>query len=133
MSDTGVPTIGQMIDKYKELETYIEAEEAAYAERMKPYTTAIATIKNACLAELQRTGQQNAKSENGGTAYQQEILSVKVDNQDTLFDYVSKSGNWAMVTLAPVKDAVKQYREAHAADPPGIISQPIVKCNIRRT
>jgi len=128
-----MPTIGEMIDKCLELEAYVEQEQNAFDVQIKPYKEAVTALKQACLGELQRTGQQNAKSENGGTAYQQTILSVKVDNQDTLRDFVVQNNRWDMVSLSALKDGVKAYREQFDKDPPGVVSQPITKCNIRRS
>lgn len=124
-------TIGQLIDKYKELDAFVETEDTAHSERMKPYREAIATIKNAALSELQRTGQQNAKSENGGTAYQQTIMSVKVDNSSAFLDFVAKNNRWDMLSPQALKEPVKEFVETNKAEPPGLKVEFITKCNIR--
>jgi len=128
------PTLGDLIDKYKELETYVEAEDAAYGAAMKPYKDAINLIKSAVLAELQRTGQQNAKSENGGTAYQQTSMSVKVDNREQFLDFISQQGRWDMLDAGALKEPVKDWLDKNnGVEPPGLKVSYFTKCNIRRS
>jgi hypothetical protein len=126
-------TIGELIDKYKELEDFVEAEDKVYGEKMKPYRDAINTIKQAALGELQRTGQQNAKSENGGTAYQQTILSVKVDKPDEFIKFIVEQARWDMLSPGALKEPVREYLEQTKAPPPGLLTEFITKCNIRRS
>lgn len=128
-----MPTIGELIDKYKELETYVEAEDEAYNKRMKPFKDGINTIKQAALAELQRTGQQNAKSENGGTAYQQTILSVKVDKPDVFIQFVRDNDRWDMLSPGALKEPVREFLDKTSTPPPGLLTEFITKCNIRRS
>jgi len=123
--------IGDLIAKEKEFEAYVEAETKAFDERMKPYTEGIKVLKNTLLAMLQEQNLQNFKSYHG-TAYQQTILSVKVDNKDAFLDFVVKQGKWDMLNVGAAKEPVQAFLDANAGvTPPGIKVDYITKCNIR--
>lgn len=127
------PTIGDLVAKHNELLAYIEGEDAAYAERMKPYKDGINLIKQACLTALQEQGQQNAKTE-AGTAYQQTSMSVKVDNRDEYLRFIAEQNMWSMLDAGALKDPVRDWLDKNnGTPPPGIAVTFFTKCNIRRT
>jgi hypothetical protein len=126
------PTIGALVEKHNELLAYVEAEQAAFDERIKPYTDALATIKGAALAHLQEQGQQNAKTE-FGTAYQSTIMSVKVDNPAIFLDFIREQGLWTMLQVGALKEPVREFLDTTSRPPPGLKVDFITKCNIRRS
>lgn len=124
-------TIGDLVAKHNEIKTLIEAEDEAHKEKMKPYRDGLNAILAACGVMLQEQGQQNAKTE-AGTAYLNHSLSVKVDNREDFIKFVT-DGHFEFLDAGVLKDPVRDYREKHSADPPGVLSTPFVKCLIRRT
>lgn len=130
------PTIGDLVAKHNELKAYIEAEDEAYKERMKPYKDGINAILATCGVILQAQAGPDGKSNfssDAGTAYLQHGLSVKVDNRADFLNFVREVDGWDYVDLGVLKDPVRAYLDKHNAPPPGIKTEAFVKCLIRRT
>ena len=125
------PTIGDLVAKHNEIKGYIEAEDEAHKERMKPYREGLNAILATCGVMLQEQGQQNAKTE-AGTAYLNHGLSVKVDNRETFLQFVA-DGHLDFLDAGVLKDPVRDWLDKHQADPPGVKTEAFVKCLIRRT
>jgi hypothetical protein len=127
------PTIGDLVARHNELLAYVEAEQAEYDTRMKPYTEAIVLLKGACLTILQEQGQQNAKTENG-TAYQVTTMGVKVDNRNEFLKFIVDQQQWDMLQAGALKEPVKDWLDKHdGVKPPGVAIEFFTKCNIRRS
>lgn len=127
------PTIGELVAKHNDLLAFIEGENAAFEQKMKPYNDGIFAIKAACLATLQAQGQQNAKTEDG-TAYQSTTLSIKVDNPDDFLNFVVTQKRWDMMRPEAVKAQVQDFLDKNnGTPPPGVKTEFFTKCNIRRT
>ena len=127
------PTIGDLVARHNELLAYVEAEQAEYDTRMKPYTEAINVIKGTCLAILQEQGQQNAKTENG-TAYQVTTMGVKVDNRGEFLKFIIDQQQWDMLQAGALKEPVKDWLDKNnGVPPPGVKTEFFTKCNIRRS
>lgn len=125
------PTIGEMIAKHNEIKAFIEAEEAVYNERMKPYRDALVALTTTCGVELQRQGLQNSNVEGVGTAYLQHGDSVTVDNKDDFVKFVLDD-HLEFLDARVLKDPARDWLNKHQAVPPGVKIVPFVKCIIRR-
>lgn len=127
------PTIGDLIAKHNEIKTYAEAEQTDFDARMKPYRDAMEAINGAILAELQRQGVQNFKTD-AGTAYQQTTMSVKVDNRADFLQFVTEKDRWDFLDARCLKDPVKEWLDKNdGVVPPGVKVDFFTKCNIRRS
>jgi hypothetical protein len=124
------PTIGDMLAKHNEIKALVEAEDAAYEARMKPYKDAMRTLVSACGALLVEQKMQNFKSDDG-TAYLQHGLSVKVDNRAEFLQFVLDN-HFDFLDAGVLKDPVRDWIDKTQAPPPGIKAEPFVKCIIRR-
>lgn len=128
------PTIGEMIAKHNEIKAYVEAEDAAHTERLKPYKAAMNALVTACGVQLQTQMGSDGKANfacDDGTAYLQHGLSVKVDNREAFLDFVAND-HWDFLDAGALKDPVRDWIAANHASPPGIKAEPFVKCIIRR-
>jgi hypothetical protein len=122
-----------MIAKHNELLAFVETENAAHDERMKPFNDAIGAIKNACLAFLQEQNAQNFKTDDG-TAYQVTTMSVKVDNPAAFLDFVIKDKHPEFLSPQVLKDPVRDWLDkSNGVPPPGVKIDFFTKCNIRRS
>ena len=126
------PTIGEMIAKHNEIKAFVETEQAAFDERIKPYKQAMQTLVTACGVELQNQQLQNFKADDG-TAYLQHGLSVKVDNREDYLKFLHSSERWDFLDAGVLKDPVREWIAKYEAPPPGIKTEAFVKCIIRRT
>ena len=128
------PTLGELVAKANDITDYIKAEDDAHDAKMKPYKDGLVAIKGMVLGMLQASGQQNAKIEGEGTAYQQTTSSLKVDNRNAFLEFVATQGKWDMLQVGVLKDPVEAYIEANnGTPPPGIKLEYFTKCNIRRS
>jgi hypothetical protein len=123
--------IGQLVEQHNKILAFVEQESAAFAERMKPYNEALEVLTQACLQFLNDSGQQNAKTEHG-TAYKKSFMSAKVSNRQAFLDFVL-ANHLEFLDARVLKDPVKDWREQHHGDPPGVTTETTVKCHIRRT
>lgn len=131
-----MPTISEMIERHNEIKVYLEKEAMGYAERMKPYNEAMGVIEQVILGMLNKefpdlNGPASFKCE-AGTAYRSRTLSVRVTDKQAFTDFIL-DGHMEFLDARVLKEPVKEWREANHADPPGVTSDPVIKCNIRRT
>jgi hypothetical protein len=135
------PTIGEVIDRYKAIEAHVDAECAKFDEAMKPWKEAMDTMKGYIHGELLRQNLKNFKSEKG-TAYLTETLSAKVDNRADFLEFV-KQDHWEFLDARVLKEPVENWLASEeirakmepgyvAKPPPGLKTEWIIKCNIRK-
>lgn len=122
---------GELITKFLELRAFVEAEEAALKELLKPHKEGMLAIQTALGVDLQNEGLQNFKGEDG-TAYLKHSDGIKVDNKATFLQHCRDSGAWNMLDIGCLVDPVREYQTEHGKLPPGITSSPSVTCIIRR-
>jgi hypothetical protein len=136
------PTIGEVIDRYKAIEAHVDAECAKFDETMKPWKEAMDTMKGYIHGELLRQNLKNFKSEKG-TAYLTETLSAKVDNRADFLEFV-RQDNWNFLDARVLKEPVENWLTSEenraktepgyvAKPPPGLKTEWIIKCNIRKS
>ena len=124
-------TIGDMIAKQQELKAFIEKEEKALAEWLKPYKEARTAIEVACGVALQTQGLQNFKAEDG-TAYLRHSDGIKVDNKAAFLQFVRGEDRFDMLDIGCLVDPIREFLNQKGALPPGITSTPSVTCIIRK-
>lgn len=126
-------SVGDLIAKYAELKAHIDGENEKHDAVMKPFNDGLNAIKTAIGAELQRQGLQNFKSDDG-TAYLSNIMDAKVVDQHLFLDFVAKNNHWAMVSLKPLADPVKDWLDVHnGVPPPGVDVSFTTRTNIRKS
>lgn len=129
-------TIAEMIERHNELKAYLEKSAESYAAHVKPYNEAMGVIEQAILTMLNKefpdlSGPASFKCE-AGTAYRSNVLSVSVTDKMAFKDFIL-DGHMEFLDARVLKEPVKQWRDEHHADPPGVTGTPTLKCNIRRT
>lgn len=146
MSDsTSTPTVGEMIDRVKELEAYIAKEIMATEERLKPYQQAADLLSGAVKQYLLDNNIQNIKSAEGRfTAYISRPLSVKVIDRERFLNFITYYDKWEFLDARCLKEPVEKLldeneeraKRGEAPIPPsslGISAEPVIKCNIRKS
>jgi len=125
-------TMEELIKQFRALKTDAEALAKEQAEAMKPYTSAMDTIKNFVLLKMDEQGAQNIKTDEG-TAYISTGLKPKVDNRDALLEHVREHDVWGMLDIGVLLDPVKDYLDKSGGEPPpGVMIEYWRRCNIRK-
>jgi hypothetical protein len=129
----------QLVSRYLELRTFVEAETAKQQEFIKPFTESMAVITNELHRRLLernpnwQPGMKASGSAGGGTFFLKTSQSVKVADRQQFFDYVFEHRAVNMLTAHVAKDAVEEYQEKHNdALPPGITVDRIVQLQVRK-
>jgi hypothetical protein len=126
-----MPTIGEMIERHQELKRHVERETEAFSTAIKPYSDAMGIIEQCILAELDKQGLKNFKSEHG-TAYKSVTMSAKVDDRETYLQFVQR-GHWDFLDARVLKGPVEEWIEKTKEPPPGVAVGYNAKCNIRKS
>lgn len=144
-----VPAI-DLITEYREIETWAEAQDKAYAEFMKPRRDRMNEIKQQLLA-MALAQKVNSFPTDAGTAYISEGITAKVDpntapyknergeevtGREALLDFFLE--NWEKygaeyAQIGITLDGVKAFIAEHRKPPPGIAIQQWQRLNIRKT
>jgi len=125
-------TPAEMVDQYLKMRDWIDAEDSAYAAKIKPYKDAMALIEQIMLEHLNANGAQNLKCE-AGTAYKKPYLSAKVDNRDRFLEFIKENNRWEFLDARVLKEPVREYLDIHQAAPPGVATETGIKVHIRRS
>src|SRR5580698_3630261 len=146
MSDNNsTPMVGEMIDRVKELEAYIEAEMARCTERLAPYQQAANILTAAVKQYLLDTKSQSVRSEEGRyLAYLSRTVSVKVIDRDAFLAWVVGKNHFEFLDARCLKGPVEELldendKRAQRGEVPiapsslGISAEPQIKCNIRKS
>ena len=123
MTMANEPPTGLLIDKYKEIEAYIDQKEKALKEHLAPYREGMQKIEDTLFARLTAENAQSFKSAaTGAIAYKQRWTSTKVADRDKWVEWVFNNWDTAlpMLTNHVGKDAVLAYAEENKALPDGI-------------
>ena len=128
-------TVGALIAKHGELKTAIAEIQDRLDAELKPYTTALDTISQALLVELQNSGGQNFKcKETGATAYLSTTMHLKVADRGEFLGFLIENRAWDMLDARPLKEPVKNWLDDNnGTPPPGVTVEFITKCNVRRS
>lgn len=125
------PTDLQLITQYVKLRDHVATRTKALTDALKPYKSGMETIETALMARLIQRGADNTKTE-AGTAYKVEHLNVKVVDREKFIEYALNGGG-DMLLASPQKDAVRQYLDAHKANPPGVEVTYFSDINVRKS
>lgn len=118
------------------LEEEIKAAQAKLAEWAKPRNERIKEIEAEIRSRLLERKSNSTKTESG-TAYFSDIMSVKVEDQTALFDFMAD--NWEkygsdMIKLGAKIDTVRQYMiDNEGKLPPGLSNSFYKNLNIKRS
>lgn len=127
---------GQLIEQYIKLRDYIAVLNAEQEAKIAPYKTAMTTIENALLAEMNDLGPdtQNIKVKGIGTAFKKKWTSATMGDRPTCMAFVADDFDKRneMLTNAITKKWVEEWIETNGAPPPGVNFSQGVQINIRR-
>lgn len=125
-----------LIAEHNKIDDWIKSESKRFDEYCKPHKERLRAIEQQLHAYLLEQKVQNIKGEHG-TAYLSRILTLKIENRENLLDFANE--NWdtvgnALLLISAQKDAVKEWMDSHEGNPPpGVTTDYIIKCNVRRT
>lgn len=145
-------TDADLIKKYVEIRDFLEKKSTEFGEQMKPYQAALDSIGGEMLSRLNERDAQNCKTE-FGTAFKKTDMSVRMADRETFFHfllepyepYIENAAQeiafdemrqriQAFTTAHLAKDAVKEYLDGSAGQPPpGVDVTYFTKVNIRRS
>jgi hypothetical protein len=118
------------------LEDLIKSAQAKFDEWAKPHKERIAAIENAIRARLLQRNADSTKTD-AGTAYFSNLMNTKIENRETLFDFIAD--NWEtygndMLKLGAAIDAVRRYMdENEGKPPPGLSISFFKRLNLKRS
>lgn len=114
--------ISEMLEEYVAIAEYVDDEML----KIKPYTEAMANIKEALLAQMNQLELNSLKSTAGHAVTRVKAISAKVEDAEAFYDFVFESGDTAFLTKHVAKDAVDTYMKEHEGEcPPGIKSESV--------
>jgi acyl-CoA reductase-like NAD-dependent aldehyde dehydrogenase len=124
-----------LIAENHKIDELIKAAQEKFNEWAKPHVTRRDEIENILLARLQERKANNTKTDSG-TAYISHPMTVKVEDQGALFDWVAE--NWESVsadTKLNIKvDAIRAFMENNEGKaPPGLKIGYATNLNINRS
>ena len=128
-------TPADLIKTYNETKAFIDAEVKRFEEYSKPFKEKLNQIANQLLAVSNQQG-VNSFSTEFGTAYRSTILNTKIEDREKYVDFVLD--HWddigsGMLQVGVTKDAVKQYMDDNAGQPPpGITISYYTRINVNR-
>jgi len=127
-------TPANLIKKYISIRDYVEAQQKADEERLKPYKDGMVAIEGAVQQHLIDTGAENIKTE-FGTAYRTTHMSVRLADRQAFINYIVNvdADPFSYFTNAVSKEKIKEHIDAHGSAPSGIDITTIQKVNFRRS
>jgi acyl-CoA reductase-like NAD-dependent aldehyde dehydrogenase len=124
-----------LIAENHKIDELIKAAQEKFNEWAKPHVTRRDEIENILLARLQERKANNTKTDSG-TAYISHPMTVKIEDQAALFDWIAD--NWDEVSadtkLSLKVDAIRTYMEKNEGKaPPGLKIGYATNLNINRS
>lgn len=124
-------TDANLIGAYRELRDRRDQLKDKHAKELAPYNTQMGSIESELLKRMDARGAENSKTPHG-TAYKSIVSSVKVVNSGAFLDWLQETGSWECADIRGAKKEVEAYMEEHAALPPGLDVNRMVKCGVRK-
>lgn len=119
-------TPDQLIERYIKLRNRVAEIKERHKDELQTFTTVMRRIENTLLEHLAETN-LNAVKGDAGTAYQQVMTSVTVDDWDQTLTYVRKQEAWDLLEARVSKQAALTLIEESQQPIPGVkISQVLV-------
>jgi hypothetical protein len=130
-----VITDNDLIAENHKLEDQIKAGMTRFTEWAKPLKDRIKAIEDDLFARLAERGADSTKTD-AGTAYISNLATVKIENNETLFDFAAD--HWLdygdEIKLSISKAAVDRYmNENNGQLPPGVSLSKYSRLNIKRS
>lgn len=126
-------TTQDYIRQYVALRDKVEDMESAHKDRLKPFKTAMQTIENVLLDELNKLEADNIKTPEG-TCFKSTQTRVHCADKEVFFDWVGE--NWTnrrtFLTANVAKDTLKDYTENGGDIPPGLDVKYETRVMVRR-
>ena len=121
-----------LIERYVAYRDFEAREKEKFELRLKPYKDAREAIEHELARRLHERGAENTRTEHG-TAYFSTTLAMRVEDKQEFSRHVIGGEHWELVDWRPLKEAVKEFCEAHeGVAPPGVSAEWITNVNIRR-
>jgi len=109
----------KVIGAYVTLRDYIDAQNKAHEERMKPRKEQLDKLNSILLTALNATGQNSAKT-TAGTAYKKQWTSAKIVDKEAFRRHVIGSEEWDLIDWRANVKAVTATVEETQSPPPGV-------------
>lgn len=132
MSDTqpnGPMDVNDLVGKIRQIRARIDAEEADYKARIKPFQELENDFLNMIQDFLLSTNQQNAKTPNG-TAYLAHKDSYKVEDQSEFSRHVIGTESWELIEWRANRTGIKAFETKFKELPPGMTKSTLLETRI---
>ena len=121
-----------LIERYVAYRDTLSKRTEKRAAEDAPYKAAMTAIEQELARRLHERGAENTRTEHG-TAYLSTTLSMRTEDKAEFSHHVIGGEHWELVDWRPLKDAVKDFCDAHDGQaPPGVKAEWITNVNIRR-
>jgi hypothetical protein len=128
----GVPELDKLINQYVQLRDRKRALEAQHKAQLAPYNKVMAEVEGMMLDYMQRAGVDSVSTP-GGTAYQSTKRSASIKDGAAFRKFVVETGAYNLVDWRANANAVFDYLNDHAGNPPpGVNPSSRVTVNFRR-
>ena len=125
-------TTGDLVKKYLIIRDKKKELQDQHKSQLAPFNEALQKLEDIFQKQMVEQGLKNLTTEDG-TAYQSEVVSVKVADWDRFREYVLAGGLWHMLEQRANKTAVQEVMEETGQLPPGLDINRAIKVNVRRS
>lgn len=114
-----MPTVDEIIGRYREAEQQIAAIDAEAAAKTAPLKKQLEVMEKWISAKSLQDGWESQRTKHG-TVYFAPTARCSVADWDSMLAFVRGNSAWDLLTHAANKQAVTQYLGEHNALPPGV-------------
>lgn len=126
-------TPADLVRKYLELRSYVEAATTSFEESLKPYKAGMETIEGAIHKHLDDNGLDNIKTPDG-TAFKKSGTRVRLADRATFLEFVkSQPDGLDYFTNNVSKEKVLGYIKQHETPPAGIDYTRYIEVQVRKS
>jgi hypothetical protein len=125
MAEPEKPSAAKLIGEYIRCRNSIAVLNEQHERKIAPYKAGMELIENLLTDEINRLEGQSIKTEHG-TAYRSTVVSYKVADRDTWFDWVFANNHRDMLTANVAKEAIKEFMETNGGTPPPALNMTTI-------
>lgn len=123
--------LDELVEKYFKLKNYIESQEAALAERLKPYREGLEKIEVKAQEFLLQNNLQSLRTHHG-TVYLRSMQTPTVRDWPEFYTWMMKNNHLELLERRISKENFKVFRNAGGEVPPGVEINGIIKTTFRK-
>jgi hypothetical protein len=135
------PSLKELILAYRCLKIDIEERESAFKKSVEEDKLALEILESELLAEMNARGLGSCKLKKAedepdymqGTLYITTRLSARVEDVETFFDYVFRTGDKDLLVARAAEKSVKEFIAVHHEPPPGVVTSEVQRLGFRKS